>query len=159
MIDNSYKELVYDLINTNSVKTIACSSNDTYLDVLENIFKHAFNEVVWLIYDESQMEFITRNVMNLIVDYLSNGKKLFLYINKRYPDGKFGQFRASLMSNYENNFVYKKINEIISNDGIPVEFIVFDKQGYRFKPDAFKCPAIFCAKDEIFASKLINAVL
>jgi len=158
-MNDTYKEYVEELIKNNNTKLIACSSNDCYKDAIECIFNNALFEVSWLIHDESLMEnIINRNICDSIIKFLNSGRTFNLYINKRYPDGRFGQFRASLIGNY-NNFNYKKISNIITkNNNAVIEYIVFDKQGYRIKPNVNKIEALFCANDPAYAKSLLNVL-
>lgn len=148
-----YREEVKDLFFKNSDGIIACSSNDLYSVAIEEIFNNALYEIIWFIEEEISLEKVfTRQMADSIIKYLDSGRKFNLYINKRYPDGLFGQFRASLLNKYEN-FKYTKVSAVYA-DNKTVEFIVFDNKGYRYKPDTNKAAAIFCVNDVGFANKL-----
>lgn len=154
-MEDTYKNYIEELFNENKDEIIACSSNDTYRDALESIFNNALFEVTWFIEDEISMENVfNRKIADAIIKFLDSGRKFNLYINKRYPDGIFGQFRYSLIDRYPNNFLYKKTSGAVNSEGKPCEYIVFDKKGYRFKPDAKKAPAIFSVNDKDFALRL-----
>ena len=157
---NSYKEYVEELINKRSDKIIANSSDDLFMEVLEVVFKKSMNEVIMVINDETSMECINRTVFDAIISFLNFGGILRVFVNKRFPDGKFSIFLNRIINDekYKKNVFYNKIGEITDTDNNVVEYVVFDNTGYRYKPNVNKSPAIFCANDVEFCSRLLKCL-
>ena len=156
---NSYKEMLSELINIRSTQIVANSNKDIYMEALECIFNQAVFDVVWYINDETQLECITKNVEASIIKFLDAGKKLSIYVYKRYPDGRLASFLKRIVNSekYKQNFNYYKSGRI-STEGKEIDFLVFDNEGYRYSFEPNKCRAIFCANDVEFCNKLLKSL-
>ena len=149
---NEYKELVFELFESKSGRTIANSSDAHAAILYSAMFKFADNMVCILCRNLKDSVFGNSDVLAQAQSFLQAGKKLHIALQDDPQPSQF--LRMILNPAFDSQVKICRIGEVFLKDGSSFNFSTMDDRAYRLEPNREETKAIASAYDTDFTAKL-----